>query len=58
MQVRKALIGCGGVASAGVTRKQDKIILGELAGNISTRNHLPESFTTLPVPEDRIPVHF
>jgi hypothetical protein len=50
------LTGCAGVANAGVTRKQDKILLGELAGNTSTRNHLPESFTTFPAPEDRRPV--
>jgi hypothetical protein len=37
-------------------RKQDKKILGELADNISTRDHLPESFTLLPEPENRRPV--
>ena len=51
MQVRLASVGC-----AGAVRKQDKRILGELADNISTRDHLPESFTLLPEPENRRPV--
>jgi hypothetical protein len=53
MEVKRALIG---IASTGVTRKQDKVLLGELADSISTCNHLPESFTILPSPEDRRPV--
>jgi hypothetical protein len=52
MQARFALVGCIGTG----IRKQDKILLGELADNISARNHLPESFTLLPDPEDRRPV--
>ena len=52
MQARLASVGC-----AGSVRKQDRKILGELADNISTRDHLPESFTLLPEPEDRRPVH-
>jgi hypothetical protein len=50
MQARRAAVGCA------VVRKQDKILLGELASNISSKSHLPESFTMLPLPEDRIPV--
>jgi hypothetical protein len=52
MQANLASVGCIGTG----VRKQDKILLGELADNISTRNHLPESFTMLPEPEDRRPV--
>ena len=51
MQARLASVGC-----AGSVRKQDKKILGELADNISTRDHLLESFTLLPEPENRRPV--
>ena len=51
MQARFASVGC-----VGSVRKQDKGILGELADNISTRDHLPESFTLLPELEDRRPV--
>ena len=51
MQARLASVGC-----AGSVRKQDKKILGELADNISSRDHLPESFTLLPEPENRRPV--
>jgi hypothetical protein len=52
MQVRRALAG----NAKPVVRRQDKILLGELADSISTINHLPESFTILPAPEDRRPV--
>jgi hypothetical protein len=38
------------------SRKQDKILLGDLASNISSKSHLPELFTMLPLPEDRRPV--
>ena len=51
MQARLASVGC-----ARSVRKHDKKILGELADNISTRDHLPESFTLLPEPENRRPV--
>jgi hypothetical protein len=51
MQARFASVGC-----VGIVRKHDKKLLGELADNISTRNHLPESFTLLPNPEGRRPV--
>jgi hypothetical protein len=50
MQTRFAALGCEGI------RKQDKILLGELANNISSKSHLPESFTMLPLEEDRRPV--
>jgi hypothetical protein len=49
MQARFASVGCVGTGVG----KHDKILLGELADNISTRNHLPESFTMLPEPEDK-----
>jgi hypothetical protein len=68
MQVRRALLGAKLIrSSAKLTtspktetrqkvRNQDKVLLKELAHNISTKNHLPESFTILPAPEDRRPV--
>jgi hypothetical protein len=49
MQAKLAAVGCVGV-------RKDKILLGELANKISSRSNLPESFTMLPVPEDRRPV--
>jgi hypothetical protein len=54
MHARFASVGC-----LGSVRKQDKKILGELADNISTRDHLPESFTLLLELEDRrsVPSH-
>jgi hypothetical protein len=52
MHARFASVGCVGTG----VRKHDKILLEELAGNISTRNHLPESFTMLPETDDRRPV--
>jgi hypothetical protein len=59
MQVRRALAGTAKPTAKPVvtkSRKQDKVLLGELAASISTRNHLPKSFTILPAPEDRRPV--
>jgi hypothetical protein len=50
MQARLAAVGCAGV------KRKDKTLLGELADNISSRSHLPKSFTMLPMPEDRRPV--
>jgi hypothetical protein len=49
MQAELAAVGCAGV-------RKNKTLLGELDDNISSRSHLPESFTMLPVPEDRRPV--
>jgi hypothetical protein len=49
MQARLAAVGCVGV-------RKDKTLLGELVDNISSRSHLPESFTMLPTPEDKRPV--
>jgi hypothetical protein len=49
MQAKLALVGCAGV-------RKDKTLLGELADNISSRSHFPESFTMLPLPEDMRPV--
>jgi hypothetical protein len=50
MQARFAAVGCTGL------RKQDKTLLREFANNISSKSHLPESFTMLLVQEDRRPV--
>jgi hypothetical protein len=60
MQVRRALVGSVKPARPKTVvtkaRTQDKVLLKELANNISTKNHLPESFTILPAPEDKRPV--
>jgi hypothetical protein len=57
MQAKKAAVGLVGVdAKEELTRKEDKILRGELASNISSKSHLPESFSLMPLPEDRRPV--